>query len=83
MVLPGTNTKVGEIIAKASGKKRREGFTVVSNLEFLREGTAVHDYMNPPCTLIDTDSKIAEAKFRELYSEISCDLSLLISKKLK
>jgi len=69
-VLPGTNAKVGEIIAEASGKKRGEGFTVVSNPEFLREGTAVQDYMNPPLTLIGTDSEIAEAKFRELYKDI-------------
>jgi len=69
-VLPGTNKKVGEIIAEASGKTRGKDFTVVSNPEFLREGTAVHDYMNPPLTLIGTDSKLAEEKFRELYKEI-------------
>lgn len=69
-VLPGTNKKVGEIITEASGKVRGKDFTVVSNPEFLREGTAVHDYMNPPLTLIGTDSEIAEAKFRELYKDI-------------
>lgn len=69
-VLPGTNQKVGEIIAEASGKKRGKDFTIVSNPEFLREGTAVQDYMNPPLTLIGTDSKIAETKFRELYAGI-------------
>lgn len=69
-VLPGTNKKVGEIIEEISGKKRGEAFTVVSNPEFLREGTAVRDYMNPPLTLIGTDSEIAEAKFRELYENI-------------
>lgn len=69
-VLPGTNQKVGEIIAEASGKKRGEGFTVVSNPEFLREGTAVQDYMNPPLTLIGTDDNCAEAMFRELYKDI-------------
>ena len=69
-VLPGTNKKVGEIIEEASGKKRGKDFTVVSNPEFLREGTAVQDYMNPPLTLIGTDNEIAEAKFRELYKDI-------------
>lgn len=69
-VLPGTNKKVGEIIAEASGKERGKDFTVVSNPEFLREGTAVQDYMNPPLTLIGTDSEIAETKFRELYKDI-------------
>lgn len=69
-VLPGTNKKVGEIIEDASGKKRDDAFTVVSNPEFLREGTAVHDYMNPPITLIGTDSEVAEKVFQEIYKDI-------------
>ena len=69
-VLPGTNQKVGEIIQEASGKVRGKDFTVVSNPEFLREGTAVQDYLNPPLTLIGTDSEFAEQKFRELYKDI-------------
>ena len=69
-VLPGTNQKVGKIIEEASGKEREKAFTVVSNPEFLREGTAVHDYLNPPLTLIGTDSPLAEEKFHELYKDI-------------
>lgn len=69
-VQPGTNREVGEIIEEASGRQRGRDFTVVSNPEFLREGTAVQDYLNPPLTLIGTDSRLAEAKFRELYREI-------------
>lgn len=69
-VLPGTNKKVGEIIAQASGKERNKDFTIVSNPEFLREGTAVKDYMEPPLTLIGTDNEIAEKAFRELYNRI-------------
>ena len=70
-VLPGTNQKVGEIIEQKSGKKRNEGFTVVSNPEFLREGTSVQDYFNPPLTLVGTDNKYAEDAFRELHKGIS------------
>lgn len=69
-VLPGTNEKVGQIIEEESGKKRGVDFTVVSNPEFLREGTSVHDYFNPPLTLIGTDSEYAEQQFRELYKDI-------------
>lgn len=69
-VLPGTNEKVGKIIEEASGKKRGEDFTVVSNPEFLREGTAVRDYMNPPLTLVGTDNEQAENKMRELYKDL-------------
>jgi GDP-mannose 6-dehydrogenase len=69
-VLPGTNQKVGEILAETSGKVRDKDFTVVSNPEFLREGTAVHDYMNPPLTLVGTDNEIADKAFREIYKDI-------------
>ena len=47
-VMPGTCDKIADIIEKSSGKKRNEAFAVVDNPEFLREGTAVKDYYNPP-----------------------------------
>lgn len=72
-VLPGTNKKVGEIIAEISGKKRNEAFTIVSNPEFLREGTSVHDYLNPPLTLVGSDNETAIDKFRELYKDINAE----------
>lgn len=72
-VLPGTNEKVGEIIAQASGLKRGVDFTIVSNPEFLREGTSVKDYFNPPLTLVGTDMPEAEAVFREIYKGIDAE----------
>lgn len=72
-VLPGTNKRVGEIIEEESGLTRDVDFTVVSNPEFLREGTSVADYFNPPLTLIGTDSPFAEQKLRELYKGIQSE----------
>lgn len=72
-VLPGTNEKVGEIIAKASGLVRGKDFTVVSNPEFLREGTSVEDYFNPPLTLVGTDMPQVEDMFREIYQGIDAE----------
>ena len=72
-VLPGTNEKVGEIIAEASGWVRGKDFTIVSNPEFLREGTSVKDYFNPPLTLVGTDMPEAEAVFREIYKDIDAE----------
>ncbi len=69
-VLPGTNEKIGRMLEEASGKKRGRDFTVVSNPEFLREGTAVHDYLNPPLTLVGSDSEAAVEKMRQLYQDI-------------
>ena len=72
-VLPGTNEKVGEIIEETSGKKRGIDFTVVSNPEFLREGTSVQDCMHPPLTCVGCDSELAEQKMRELYQGIDAE----------
>ena len=69
-VLPGTNYKVGQILEEASGKNRNEGFAVVSNPEFLREGTAVKDYYNPPVTVIGTDNPKAGRIMKEVYRGI-------------
>ena len=70
-VLPGTNKRVGEIIEEHSGKKRNESFAVVSNPEFLREGTAVKDYLNPPLTLVGSDNEYAIEQFRKLYEGVN------------
>lgn len=70
-VLPGTNEKITEIIEQVSGRKKGENFAVVSNPEFLREGTAVSDYFNPPLTLIGYDNDKAKNMMLELYKEIS------------
>lgn len=69
-VMPGTNEKVGKIIEEISGKKRNVSFSVVSNPEFLREGSAVKDYYNPAVTVLGGDNTMALSKMEELYKDI-------------
>ncbi|MBX7227650.1 MAG: UDP-glucose/GDP-mannose dehydrogenase family protein [Chitinophagales bacterium] len=69
-VMPGTNEKLGEIIEQYSGKKRNMAFSVVSNPEFLREGTAVKDYYNPSITVIGGDNEFAMEQVAELYKDL-------------
>ncbi len=69
-VLPGTNRKLGEIIEEYSGKKRGEAFSIVSNPEFLREGSAVRDYYNPAITILGGDHRQSLEKVAGLYSEL-------------
>lgn len=73
-ILPGTCDKVAEVIEKNSGKKRNEGFAIVDNPEFLREGSAVADYYNPPLTLVGSDNKEAAKKIASLYSDLSAEI---------
>ena len=67
-VFPGTNKKVGEIIEKESGKTRNTNFSVVSNPEFMREGSAVKDFMAPPFTVLATDSRKGFEICKSVYS---------------
>src|ERR1035437_2650602 len=69
-IMPGTCDKFEAIVEKISGKKRNEDFAIVDNPEFLREGTAVKDYYNPPLTLIGSDNLKAADKVAELYRQL-------------
>jgi GDP-mannose 6-dehydrogenase len=69
-IMPGTCDKFAAIVESISGKKRNEDFAIVDNPEFLREGTAVLDYYNPPLTLIGSDNLKAAEKIAELYRQL-------------
>lgn len=47
---------------------RKVPFDVASNPEFLREGTAVQDFLHPDRIVVGVESKRAEKLLRELYS---------------
>ncbi len=73
-VMPGTCKKFAEIVENNSGKKQNVDFAILDNPEFLREGTAVEDYFNPPLTLIGSDNESAGKKLAILYNELPCEL---------
>jgi GDP-mannose 6-dehydrogenase len=73
-VMPGTNKLVGEIIEKSSLKKRNVHFAIVSNPEFLREGTAIRDYFNPSVTVLGSDNQYAIDKMKELYNDLNAPI---------
>lgn len=61
--------KTGEKVAQTIRRYTREGvdFDVVSNPEFLREGSAVKDLMKPDRIVIGTNSERAMAIMQKLY----------------
>lgn len=73
-VSPGTNENVSRIIAEESQKTDGVDFAVASNPEFLREGSAVSDYENPPYTIIGTKSDRAFAALSELYKNVKAPI---------
>ncbi len=61
----GTGARIKKIIQKHL--KKDVGFDVVSNPEFLREGSAIGDFMRPDRVVIGTDSDQATAIMKDLY----------------
>ncbi len=60
----GTGRKVAQIIRETAPDA---DFDVVSNPEFLREGSAIGDFMRPDRVLIGAESERAQAVMKQLY----------------
>jgi UDPglucose 6-dehydrogenase len=60
----GTGREVADIIRAANPKA---DFDVISNPEFLREGSAIDDFMRPNRVVIGVESERGREKMRELY----------------
>jgi GDP-mannose 6-dehydrogenase len=68
-VLPGTaETIVVPALERTSGKRLGEGFGVCVNPEFMREGTAVADFLEPSITIIGSSDSTHSRCLRELYA---------------
>ncbi|AOT71532.1 UDP-glucose dehydrogenase family protein [Geosporobacter ferrireducens] len=65
----GTGQKVKQIIRDILfSKNNHSNFDVVSNPEFLREGSAIQDFFKPDRIVLGVESKMAEKVMREVYS---------------
>jgi UDPglucose 6-dehydrogenase len=64
----GTSWKVADIVGHYVP---RQNFSVASNPEFLREGNAVQDFMEPDRIVVGSDSERARKLLEELYMPLT------------
>ena len=70
-LLPGSMREaVIPTLEKASGLKAGEDFGLCLNPEFLREGTAIHDYFHPPKTVIGEVDRGSGDVVAKLYGHL-------------
>ena len=86
-VLPGTTREVViPILEKTSGKKAGKDFGVSMNPEFLREGTSIKDFDDPPFTVIGADDERTSSAVASLYAKLKAPVrvvSLEVSEMIK
>ncbi len=74
-MLPGTmHDVVVPALEVYSGRKVGREIDVCINPEFLREGSSIKDFYEPPFTLIGADSEEVAASVRRLYAGIDAPL---------
>lgn len=77
-VFPGTTEKVVMPLLQQAAEPDGEGeIGVCVNPEFLREGTSVADFFDPPFTLIGTADETVACEVRALYAGIDAPVTVL------
>jgi len=71
-MLPGTiENVVVPVLTEASQKKAGKDFAICINPEFLREGSSLKDFANPPFTLIGADDPADAEVVSALYQHVA------------
>jgi UDPglucose 6-dehydrogenase len=74
----GTGRMIEAIVREGAGSKHK--FAVVSNPEFLREGSAIEDFMHPDRVVIGTRDERAAEMMRDVYSPLdAADVPFIVT----
>ena len=76
----GTTKQVKQIILE---NIHEENFDVVSNPEFLREGSAIDDFMRPDRVIIGCENKKSENIMKELYRPLNLNETPIVSTSIE
>lgn len=77
-VLPGSTHAVAvPALERASGKKARVDFGYGMNPEFLREGTSIKDFYDPPFTVIGTEDAETGEAVKRLYAGLAAPVHVV------
>jgi GDP-mannose 6-dehydrogenase len=73
-VQPGTlDTLVRPALEEASGRRSDQDFAVCFQPEFLREGTSIKDYDNPPLTIVGAREPAAAERVKRIFEHLPCE----------
>jgi UDPglucose 6-dehydrogenase len=80
-VPPGTGQKIKEEVRRIlEAQQKTLEFDIVSNPEFLREGSAVQDFINTKRIVIGAESEYAISMIKEVYrDQIQCNTPVLVT----
>lgn len=74
-VLPGTTADIViPALESAIGREHGDGFEVVVNPEFLREGTSIKDFYQPPFTIVGARTSEAAQTIAGLYAGLPAEV---------
>jgi GDP-mannose 6-dehydrogenase len=73
-VQPGTvENLVRKKLEENSGKSSRKDFALCFQPEFLREGTSIKDYDNPPMTIVGADDEHGAERLKKVFGHLPCE----------
>ena len=77
-VLPNTTEKIlVPLLAKASKKNIQQDINIFFNPEFLREGTGIADFYNPPYIVIGYVGNKCDNTLRDLWESVQIDAPII------